>query len=75
MKVAEKVAAHAKRELTMHRALYDAKMRRVDSAQKRKARGSAVLQLERIYQAEIELLKAKLNASDASADAHNAEAN
>lgn len=75
MEVAEKVAAHLQRELTMHQALYDAKMRRVEAAQSRKARGSAVLQLERIYQAEIDLLKAKLSAAEASADAHNAEAN
>ena len=55
--------------------LYDAKVRRAEAAQKRKARGSAVLQLERIYQNETDLLRHKLQASKADAEAHNAEAN
>ena len=75
MEVAEKVSAHMTKQLTMRHALHDAKMRRVEAAQKRKARGSAVLQLERIYQSQIELLNAKLNAAEASSDAHSAEAN
>ena len=36
---------------------------------------SAVLQLERIYQNETDLLRHKLQASKADAEAHNAEAN
>ena len=55
--------------------LHDAKMRRVDAAQAKKARGSAVLQLERIYQAQQELLQAELSASKAEAECNNAEAN
>lgn len=71
----EQVAAHFQSKLKMRQALYDAKVRRAEAAQKRKARGSAVLQLERIYQNETDLLRHKLQASKADAEAHNAEAN
>ena len=71
----EQVAAHFQSKLKMRQALYDAKVRRAEAAQKRKARGSAVLQLERIYQNETDLLRHKLQASKADAEVHNAEAN
>ena len=47
---------------------------RVEAAQARKPRGSAVLQLERLYQAEEKLLHAKLKAAETESEAHSAEA-
>ena len=70
----QKVAKIYKDKLTLAQRINDAKMRRVDAAQARKLRGSAVLQLERLYQAEEKLLHAKLEASNAESEAHEAEA-
>ena len=71
---AEKVAKIYQEKLVLEQRINDAKMRRVDAAQARKPRGSAVLQLERIYMAEEKLLHAKLKASEAESEAHSAEA-
>ena len=74
--VDEETMAEADKELSMQERLYAAKMKRIDEAQKRKKqRGSAIGQLERIYQAEIDVLHARLQAAEAEATAHNAEAN
>ena len=74
--VDEEMFTQAENELSMQERLYAAKMRRIDEAQKRKKqRGSAIGQLERIYQAEIDVLHARLHAAEAEATAHNAEAN
>ena len=72
---AQKVAKDFEDKLKVAKRIFDAKMRRVDAAQAKKERGSAVLQLERTYQAEQELLQAELKASKAEAECHDAEAN
>ena len=71
---AEKVAKIFQDKLALEQRINDAKMRRVDAAQARKPRGSAVLQLERLYQAEEKLLHAKLKAAETESEAHSAEA-
>ena len=72
---AQKVAKVFEDKLKVAERIHDAKVRRIDAAQAKKARGSAVLQLERIYQNEQDLLQAELQASRAEADCNNAEAN
>ena len=71
---AQKVAKIFQDKLALEQRINDAKMRRVDAAQARKPRGSAVLQLERLYQAEEKLLHAKLKAAETESEAHSAEA-
>ena len=73
---AQKVAKIFQDKLALEQRINDAKMRRVDAAQARKPRGSAVSQaeLERIYQAEEKLLQAKLKAAEAESEANSAEA-
>jgi hypothetical protein len=73
--VRDELSSDADKELSVHQRLYDAKMRRIDEAQRRKQRGSAFGELERIYKAELELLQARLRSAEAEASAHNAEAN
>jgi len=63
---AQRVAKVFKDKLQLAQRLNDAKMRRVDAAQAKKPRGSAVLQLERLYQAEEQLLRAQLADSQTS---------
>ena len=72
---AQKVAKVFEDKLKVAERIHDAKVRRIDAAQAKKARGSAVLQLERIYQNEQDLLQAELQASRAEAECNNAEAN
>lgn len=51
-------------------------MRRLDARQrKRKRDGSPFVELERIYKAELELLRVQLQSEEAEGSAHNAEAN
>ena len=71
----DELSSDADKELSVHQRLYDAKMRRIDEAQRRKQRGSSFGELERIYKAELELLRARLRSAEAEASAHNAEAN
>mmetsp|Transcript_285 Transcript_285/g.629 ORF Transcript_285/g.629 Transcript_285/m.629 type:complete len:165 (+) Transcript_285:1-495(+) len=71
---AQRVAKVFKDKLQLEKRLNDAKMRRVDAAQKKKPRGSAILQLERLYQAEEQLLRAQLAASETESECHRAEA-
>ena len=71
---AQRVAKVFKDKLQLEQRLNDAKMRRVDAAQKKKPRGSAVMQLERLYQAEEKLLRAQLAASETESECHRAEA-
>ena len=71
---AQRVAKIFEDKLALAQRINDAKMRRVDAAQAKKPRGSAVLQLERIYQAEEKLLHAELKASKTESEAHSAEA-
>ena len=52
---AQRAAKVFQDKLELAQRLNDAKMRRVDAAQAKQPRGSAVLQLERIYQAEEQL--------------------
>ena len=73
--VRDELSSDADKELSVHQRLYDAKMRRIDEAQRRKQRGSAFGELERIYKAELELLRARLRSAEAEASAYNAEAN
>ena len=72
---AQRAAKVFQDKLELAQRLNDAKMRRVDAAQAKQPRGSAVLQLERIYQAEEQLLRAQLGASLSESECHNAEAN
>ena len=72
---AQRVAKIFEDKLALAQRINDAKMRRVDAAQAKQPRGSAVLQLERIYQAEEQLLRAQLGASLSESECHNAEAN
>ena len=67
--------AEAEQELRMSVRLYEAKVRRIDKAQAGKRHGSPFLELERIYKAELELTKARVNRAEVEADANNAEAN
>ena len=71
----QKAAKVYQDKLKLAQRLHDAKMRRRDAAQAKNPRGSAVLQLERIYQSQQELLEAELNASKAEAECNNDEAN
>ena len=72
---AQKVAKVFEDKLKLAERIHDAKMRRIDAAQAKKARGSAVLQLERIYKTTQDLLQAKLSASETEAECHSAESN
>ena len=66
----------AEKELALaQQRLYDAKMRRIDASQAGKRHGSPFGELERIYKAELELLRARLVRSEREAYAYNAEAN
>ena len=67
--------AEAEQELRMSLRLYEAKVRRIEKAQAGKQHGSPYLELERIYKAELELTKARVNRAEVEADANNAEAN
>ena len=62
-------------KLALAQRIHDVKMKRVEAAQEKTARGSAVLQLERIYQSMQDLLHAKLAAAKAQAECNNDEAN
>ena len=61
----DELSSDVDKELSVHQRLYDAKMRRIDEAQRRKQRGSAFGELERIYKAELELLQARLRSAEA----------
>ena len=51
-------------------------MKRLDARQrKRKRDGSPFVELERIYKAELELVRAQLRSEEAEGSTHNAEAN
>ena len=65
----------AEKKLALAQRLYDAKMRRIDASQAGKRHGSPFGELERIYKAELELLRARLERSESEAFACNAEAN
>ena len=69
------INAEAEKELRMSLRLYEAKVRRIEKAQAGKQHGSPYLELERIYKAELELTKARVNRAEVEADANNAEAN
>ena len=72
---AQRVAKIFQDKLALAKRINEAKMRRVDAAQAKKPRGSAVLQLERIYLAEEHLLRAQLVASQCESECNHAEAN
>ena len=65
----------AEKELALAQRLYDAKMRRIDASQAGKRHGKPFGELERIYKAEVELLRARLVRSESEGRAYNAEAN
>ena len=71
----EELDGEAERELTMALRLYDAKKRRIEKAQKGKRHGSPFGELERIYEAELALLRVKLKRSKVDALTQNAECN
>ena len=73
--VHEEIDANAEKELTMQKHMYRAKLVRMEKSQASKRRGSPFGELERIYKAELELLKAKLTREIYSSDTYNAEAN
>ena len=73
--VLDELHTEAEKEFRMHQRLYDAKMARLDEAQRRKRKANPFNELERIYKAEMELLQARLKCAEAEASAHNAEAN
>ena len=65
----------AAKQLKVAERIYEAKMRRIDKSQAGKRHGSPFGELERIYKAEVELLRARLARSEAEGTACNAEAN
>ena len=74
-KAYDELRSDAEKEFTLAQRIYDAKMRRIDAAQKGKGRGSASEQLYRIMQAEVDHLRADLKHSDCGWEASNAECN
>ena len=74
--VRQEISEQEDAQLAMAQRLHDAKMRRLDARQrKRKRDGSPFVELERIYKAELELVRAQLRGEEAEGSAHNAEAN
>ena len=67
--------SEAAKALALAQRLYDAKVRRIDKSQAGKRHGSPFGELERIYSAELELLRARLARSESEGCASNAEAN
>ena len=71
--VLEELAAEAKQHLALAQRLYDAKMRRLDASQAGKRHGSPFKELERIYGAEVELLRAQRDCAEAQAKSEAAD--
>ena len=74
--VRQEISEQADAQLATAQRLHDAKVQRLDARQrKRKRDGSPFGELERIYKAELELVRAQLRSEEAEGSAHNAEAN
>ena len=73
--VREEMDTESQKALAVAERLYDAKMRRIDASQAGKRHGAPFGELERIYKAELELLRARLAGAESEGCAHNAEAN
>ena len=73
--VMQEADSEAAKQLKLAERLYDAKIRRIEKSQAGKRHGSPFGELERIYEAELELLRARLTRSESEGCAHNAEAN
>jgi len=73
--VMQEADSEAVKQLKLAERIYGAKMRRLDASQAGKRHGSPFGELERIYKAELELLRARLTRSESEGCAHNAEAN
>ena len=73
--VRQEVEGESAKALTLAERIYDAKMRRLDKSQAGKRHGDPTRELERVYRAELELLRARLAHEEAEATSHNAEAN
>ena len=71
--VREEVAAEAEKQLALAQRLYDAKMRRLDASQAGKRHGNPHKELERIYGAEIELLRAQRACAEAQVQSERAD--
>ena len=71
----EKIDCEAEKAFALAQRLYDAKVRRIEKSQAGKRHGSPFGELERIYSAELELLRAHLARSESEGRASNAEAN
>lgn len=71
----QEMDSEAAKALALAQRLYDAKVRRIDKSQAGKRHGSPFGELERIYSAELELLRARLARSESEGCASNAEAN
>ena len=73
--VREQLAAAAKQQLALAQRLYEAKMRRLDASQAGKRHGNPHRELQRIYEAEIELLRAQRTCAEAQMESERADAN
>ena len=74
--VRDELNNEAEKRLALAKRIYEAKMRRLETSQKGKRRGSPFRELERIYKAQLEFACARFARSEAEAVANdNAEAN
>ena len=71
--VLEELAAEAEQQLALAQRLYDAKMRRLDASQAGKRHGNPFKELERIYGAEVALLRAQRDCAEAQVKSEAAD--
>ena len=71
--VREELAAEAEEQLALAQRLYDAKMRRLDASQAGKRHGNPFKELERIYGAEVALLRAQRDCAEAQVKSEAAD--
>ena len=71
--VYEELASEAEKQLALAQRLYDAKMKRIDASQASKRHGKPHKELERIYGAEIELLRAQRACAEAQVQSERAD--
>ena len=71
--VLEELAAEAEQQLALAQRLYDAMMRRLDASQAGKRHGNPFKELERIYGAEVALLRAQRDCAEAQVKSEAAD--
>ena len=71
--VLEELAAQAEQQIALAQRLYDAKMRRLDASQAGKRHGNPFKELERIYGAEVALLRAQRDCAEAQVKSEAAD--